>query len=167
VKPAMIFRLLWVAPLTVLTAIGAVLTVRVLAVALLHPSDDFAPLGWLLPILDTAVLVSIATLVFLIVALLSGNPIRSYQIIAACVLVVSFWPDIAIARSWWAGATWSYAVALMMMHVTAWAVTVNMLAKLTHDLVGPTAPCSRGWLLCSCGVGAGLNARLEPRAAVT
>jgi hypothetical protein len=123
-------RLYWVGPITVLVSIAAVLVVRIVAVALLHPPSD----------VRTA---------------LSGpsyyryghscqrcgvclydsgddgtNPIRTFRIIAALVLLFSFIPDILIVRSHAFGATWPYAFALMTMHVTAWAVCVTMLTKL-------------------------------------
>jgi len=125
-------RLIWVGPLTVLTSIAAVLLVRVIAVALLHPGPKFLPLALVPPILDTVVLVTWAVLVFGAFVRFASNAIRKYKIIAAIVLLLSFLPDIAIARSHWLGATWPYAFALMSMHVAAWAVCVLMLTKLTE-----------------------------------
>jgi hypothetical protein len=125
-----LMRLLWVGPLTVLVSIVAVLIVRIVAVALLHPPPEFTPLGWDSPIVLTAVFVTSAALVFVLVARLASNAIRTFRIIAAVVLLLSFLPDIAVGRSQTPGATWPDALALMAMHIAAWAVCVSMLTKL-------------------------------------
>ena len=62
------------------------------------------------------------------VATWTTRPIRTYKIIAAVVLILSFVPDIAIVR---VGVPWPLAIVLMVMHVVAWAVTVTMLTRLT------------------------------------
>lgn len=122
-------RLLWLGPLTILASILGVLIVRTLAVAILHPSPTPMSLGWVLPILFTLVLVTGAVLVFALVARYAQNPIRTFQIIAFAFLLISFLPDIAFAQAPMPGANWPNAVALMIMHVTAWAICVAMLAK--------------------------------------
>jgi hypothetical protein len=121
-------RLYWVGPLTVLASVAAVLTVRVAAVALLHPDPTFAPLFWAPPIIDTIFLCGAAVFVFMFVASWTTRPIRTYKTIAAVALILSFVPDFAIVR---AGVPWSLALVLMVMHVVAWAVTVTMLTRLT------------------------------------
>ena len=118
-------------PLTILAAIGAVLVVRVAAVAVLHPPATFQPLNWFFPIFDTTVLVTAAVIVFVVVAFAAASPIRVYQRIALAALFVSFIPDLRLPGRW-PGATWPLAVALMAMHVVAWATTVTMLTRLTH-----------------------------------
>jgi hypothetical protein len=123
-------RLFWVGPLTVLASVAAVLFVRVVAVAILDPPPEFTPLGWDSSIVLTIVFVTSAVLVFVVVARLASNPIRTYQIIAGVVLLFSFLPDISLARSQVSGANWPDALALMAMHVVAWAVCVTMLTKL-------------------------------------
>lgn len=124
-------RLLWLGPLTILASILGVLTVRVLAVAILHPDPAPISLGWAMPTLFTLVLVTGAVLVFALVARFAKNPIRSYQIIALVFLLLSFLPDIGFAQSSMPGANWPNAIALMIMHVVAWAICVTMLAKLS------------------------------------
>jgi hypothetical protein len=121
-------RLVWVGPLTVLASVAAVLFVLVVAVALLHPPPEFTPLGWDSSSVMTIVFVTGTVLVFVLVARLASNPIRIYQIIAVVVLLFSFLPDISLARSQMPGANWPDALALMAMHVAAWAVCVTMLA---------------------------------------
>jgi hypothetical protein len=123
-------RLFWVGPLTVLASVAVVLFVRVVAVAILEPPPEFTPLGWDSSIVLTIVFVTSAVLVFVLVAHLASNPVRTYQIIAGVVLLFSFLPDISLARSQVSGANWPDALALMAMHVVAWAVCVTMLTKL-------------------------------------
>jgi hypothetical protein len=126
IQPA---RLLWLGPLTVLASIAGVLIVRVLAVAVLHPDPTPMSLGWVMPTLFTLVLVTGAVLVFAAVARFAKNPIRTYQMIALVFLLLSFIPDIGFARSPMPGANWPNAIALMIMHVAAWAISVTMLVK--------------------------------------
>ena len=123
-------RLLWVGPLTVLASVAAVLFVRTVAVAMLKPPPEFTPLGRDSSVVLTAVFVTSAVLVFVLVARLASNPIRTYQVIAMVVLLFSFLPDVFLARSHTPGANWPDAFALMAMHVAAWAVCVTMLTKL-------------------------------------
>lgn len=124
-------RLLWVGPLTVAAAILGVLIIRIIAVALLRPDPMPMSLSWSLPSLFTAVLVTAAVAVFALVARFARNPIRNYQIIAFVALLVSFLPDLAYPGSGMMGASWPVAVALMSMHVVAWAICVSMLTRLS------------------------------------
>ena len=123
-------RRLWVVgPLTVLASIAAVLVVRITAVSILGPSE-FAPLDWEPPIVLTAVLVTAAVLVFAVVASLATTPLRTYRHMAFVILVLSLVPDFLLPGSE-PGATWPAVSALMVMHVAAWWVTVQMLTRLT------------------------------------
>jgi hypothetical protein len=128
-------RLLWVGPLTVLASILGVLIVRVVAVAILRPDPAPMSLGWVFPTLFTFVLVTGAVLVFALVSRFGTTPIRTYQIIAFVVLLISFLPDIGFARSGMVGANWPDAIALMVMHVVAWAICVSMLSKLSLESI--------------------------------
>jgi hypothetical protein len=124
-------RLLWVGPLAVLASIVGVLIVRVVAVAILQPDPLPLSLMWLTPIIFTAVLVTGAVLVFALVARFAKNPIRTYQVIAFVVLLLSLLPDVGYASSRMPGANWPTAIALMVMHVVAWAICVSILSKLS------------------------------------
>lgn len=130
-SPIQLRRLLWVGPLTVIASIVAVLLTRILAVAILNPDPQPMSLGWVMPIIFTFVLVSGAVLVFALVARFAKNPLRTYQIIAFVFLLISFLPDIGFARSPMPGADWPNAIALMVMHVVAWAICVPMLTRLS------------------------------------
>ena len=124
-------RLLWAGPLTILASVAAVLCVRVFAVGILHPAPRFQPLQWAPPIIDTVILVTGAVLVFSVVATMAANPIRTYRLIAVSVLLLSFIPDVLIGIAHPLGGGWPEALALMLMHVAAWSVTVTMLIGLT------------------------------------
>jgi len=126
-------RLLWVGPLTILASILGVLIVRVVAVAILQPDPTPISLGWVVPAISTFVFVTGAVLVFALVSRSAANPIRTYQIIAFVVLLLSFLPDIAYPQSHMRGANWPNAVALMVMHVVAWGICVSMLSKLSLE----------------------------------
>ena len=128
-------RLWWAGPLTILASMVGVLIVRVIAVAILQPNPTPMSLGWVLPPLFTFILVTGAVLVFALVARFATNPIRTYQIIAFVFLLVSLLPDIGFARSTMPGASWPTAIALMVMHVAAWAICVSMLPKLSREAI--------------------------------
>jgi hypothetical protein len=143
-------RLMWAGPLTILASIIGVLIVRVLAVAILQPDPTPISLGWIVPTISTFVLVTGAVLTFALVVWFTDtpaihiagvgdggrrppHPIRTYQIIAFVVLLLSFLPDIAYPQSHMQGANWPNAVALMVMHVVAWGICVSMLSKLSLE----------------------------------
>jgi len=128
-------RLWWAGPLTILASIIGVLIVRVIAVAILQPNPTPMSLGWMLPPLFTFILVTGAVLVFALVARFAKHPIRTYQIIAFIFLLISLLPDIGFARSAMPGASWPTAIALMIMHVMAWAICVCMLPKLSLEAI--------------------------------
>jgi hypothetical protein len=123
-------RLMWLGPLTVVASIAVVLLVRVVAIAVLRPAPTFMPLRILPPILDTAVLVIWAALVFATMLRFVSDPIRKFKATALVVLLLSFLPDIALAKLRLFGATWIEAVALMVMHVAAWSICVLLLTRL-------------------------------------
>ena len=120
---------------------AVVLCVRVVAVSILHPAPRFQPLQWAPPIIDTVILVTGAVLVFNVVATMSSNPIRTFRIVAASVLLLSFVPDVLLATRHSFGGGWPEALALMSMHVAAWFVTVTMLIGLTAEKTDPTDVC--------------------------
>ena len=123
-------RLVWVGPLTIAASIVAVLIVRIVAVMVLQPAPTYAPLGWFFPILDTAILVTFAVLVFGVMARALARPIRAFRITSVLVLLLSFLPILAITQEPMGGG-WPEALVLTTMHIAAWAVTVTMLTTLT------------------------------------
>ena len=134
-SPIQLKKLWTVGPLTVLAAIVGVLIVRAIALMVLTP--PFAP-GLkmiLIPIVLTLVLCTAAVVVFALVGRFAKNPIRTYIIISAVFLVISFLPDLAVPSMGAAmpGANWGYAITLMIMHVVAGFITVYTLIKLTAE----------------------------------
>ena len=130
-------RLIWLGPLTVFASTAVVFFVRLIAVAVLHPPSTFRPLGVLSPVVDTAALVTWAVLVFAAMVRFVCDPIPRFKTVAVVVLLLSFLPDIALVkwRVW--DATWTYAFALMVMHVAAWGTCVNMLIRLGLHHIAP------------------------------
>jgi len=130
-SPIQLKKLWTVGPLTVLAAIVGVLIVRAIALMVLTP--PFAPgLEMIfLPVVLTLVFCTAAVVVFALVGRFAKNPIRTYIIISAVFLVVSFLPDIAVVSAPMPGAGWPYSITLMIMHVVAGFVTVYTLIKLT------------------------------------
>ena len=122
-------RLLWVGPATVVAAVAAVQILQALAIPLLNPgprsllrSDE--------PAIFTTVLVTIAIIVFGVVRQTDPKPLRTYRDIAFAALLVSCVPDLAIGFGLIRPRGWRLATVFVMMHIAAWAVTVEMLSRL-------------------------------------
>jgi hypothetical protein len=130
-------RLIWLGPLTVFASTAVVFCVRLIVVAVLQPPSAFRPLGVLPPIVDTAALVTWAVLVFVGMVRFVCNPIHKFKTLSVVVLLLSFLPDIALVkwRVW--NATWSYAFALMIMHVAAWGTCVAVLTRPSLHQIAP------------------------------
>src|SRR5262245_35907001 len=130
-------RLCWVGPITVATSVLAVSIVQLIVVRILTPLPRFseAVLSSREPAIVTAVLVSAAVLVFAACVRLAADPVRTYRRIAFGALLISCVPNVAIAILLRPAADWPSMIALMAMHVAAWAVTVTMLTRMTatHD----------------------------------
>jgi hypothetical protein len=124
-------RELWVSALTVVLSEIGVLAVREVAVRVLHPDPEYAPLTLGPPIIDTALATLVAIRVFLAVAASHPNPVRTWRLVATIVLVISFAPDIALATfAPMLHGGWPEASALMVMHVVVWAICITVLPGL-------------------------------------
>jgi hypothetical protein len=123
-------RLFWVGPLTIAVAVLAVLAVRVIAFAVLTLPAAFPPLGWSPLILFTTVFVTMAVLVFAVVARRTADPASTYRKVALTALIVSLVPDLLLPLDGTSGSTWPAVVVLMVMHVAAWWPTVRILTTL-------------------------------------
>jgi hypothetical protein len=128
-KPRLI-RLVWAGPLTILVSVTAVWLIRLAAVSILRPKEEFMPLTPGPPVFDTVVAVGAAIIVFARIWSDSLEPAREYRSLAAKVLLVSFAPDIALAVMHGFGGGWPEALALMAMHVAVWAICVTVLPAL-------------------------------------
>jgi len=123
-------RLLWVGPLTVLTSIAAVLVVRLLVIHIPGARADATPLGLIAPTIDTAILVSIAVLIFAGISASSDHPVRTFRRVAFAALLVSFVPLLVVFRGPMIGGA-PTALALMILHVAAYLPCVTVLPRLT------------------------------------
>ena len=125
-------RLYWVGPATILAAVGAVVIVQQVSLLVLHDLPKFS--GRILrssePAFVTAFFVGCAVLIFPIVVDATKNPLRTFRRLALGVLLISCVPNLIAAFARDAGVEWGM-LALMVMHVVAWAVTVAMLTRLT------------------------------------
>jgi hypothetical protein len=125
-----LIRLLWAGPLTVLVSVAAVCLIRLAAVSILRPNEEFVPLTPGVPVFDTALAAGAAIVVFARIWSDSLEPARDYRSLAARVLIVSFVPDVALALVHGFGGGWPEAFAVMAMHVAVWAICVTMLPAL-------------------------------------
>jgi hypothetical protein len=129
VDPARVLR---AGPLVLLTAVLAVMCIRIIAVHILK-DPDFQPLRVAPPILDTVVFGAAAVYVFFRMCFSSlDDPTIRYRSLAWKVLVVLFAPDVVVAlrHSW--GGGWPEAIALMTMHIAVWALCTSMLPSLAR-----------------------------------
>ena len=121
-------RLIWVGPLTVMSAVAAVRVIQAgTRVAFGMPPDGEEPAVF------TAFFVTIAGFVFATVATEAPAPEPTFRRIALVCLLLSFLPDVAIGQfNLIKGAGWALAWIFIAMHVAAWFVTVEMLTRLTR-----------------------------------
>jgi hypothetical protein len=123
-------RMLWVAPLTVVASVLAVLAVREVAIRVVHPAPEFLPLTLGPPILDT-ILGCLGAIVVFGSIVFYPDSVRTYRRVAAAVLLVSFIPDVLLAKSHEMGGGWTEALFLVIMHVVVWAICVTVLPGLS------------------------------------
>jgi hypothetical protein len=126
-------RLWWAGPLVIAAAIVANTLIRLAAVAVLQPDPAFMPLTPMNPIGLTFVGVLAAVIVFAVVARFARRPVTTFKRIALVALIVSLVPDVLmLATGFLPGTTLANVLALMLMHVVAWAISVYGLTALTR-----------------------------------
>jgi hypothetical protein len=132
-KRVRLTRLAWVGPLSIATAVLAVLAIQAVAIRAISPLPRFseAILSSAEPALLTAVLGSAGVAVFVLCVRWAVDPLQKYRQIALAALLVSFLPNIAAGLLMRPAVDWPSMMVLMAMHVAAWAVTVSMLTRLT------------------------------------
>jgi hypothetical protein len=125
-------RLYWVGPLTIAVAIGAVAAVQQISLWVLRDLPAFSDnvLHSKEPAYATLVFVGGAVLIFPIIVDAAQNPLRTFRRLALGVMLVSCIPNLVAAFARDAGIEWGM-LALMTMHIVAWAVTTTMLTRLT------------------------------------
>jgi hypothetical protein len=120
----------------------AVAVIQRIAAALLSPLPVYWPLHSFEPLVVTAMLVTAAVGVFPVVSQEAVDPIRTYRRISLGVLILSSAPTIALSLSSPpapAPSLWPLVGVFIVIHVVAWAVTVEMLTLLATDRHPPAA----------------------------
>ena len=131
-------RLYWVGRATVGAAVLAVVAWQKISVALLPPVSAFSDsiLKSNEPALVTALLVGGAVVIFPMFVEMASNPLKTFRRASLVVMLISCVPNLFAALSRDAGVEWGM-LALMVMHVVVWAVTVPLLTRLTVTTVQP------------------------------
>ena len=125
--------LLWAGPLAAILAAVANTVVYFVAYGLGAMPQDVAVQGsgpiTLEPVVFASVIGAVgAAVVFASVALLARRrPVRTFSVVAAVVLVLSFYTPFTIP-----GAPVAMVATLLLMHVVAAVVIVGVLARLAH-----------------------------------
>lgn len=120
-------RLWWVGLLAIAAAVAANALMRAGVVALFDVPAGFEALMLEEVVLSTVIGVAGATGVYAIVGWFAQRPIRSFRIIAAVALLLSFVPPLTLP-----GASVSILLALGLMHVVAAAISVVLLTTLAR-----------------------------------
>ncbi|MCA1717439.1 MAG: DUF6069 family protein [Actinobacteria bacterium] len=125
-------RLLWAGPLAAVSAAVANAVVYFVASALGTMPQDFVVQGsgpiTLAPVVVSSLIGAAgAAVIFTIVALLTRRPIRTFRVVAAVVLALSFATPLTIP-----GAPLSMILTLELMHVVAAVIIVGMLTTLAR-----------------------------------
>jgi hypothetical protein len=125
-------RLLWIVPLAAVSAAVANAVVYFVASALGAMPQDFVvqdsgPLTLAPVVLSSLIGAAGAAVIFTLVALLARRPIRTFRIVAAVVLMLSFATPLTIP-----GAPLSVILTLELMHVVAAVIITGMLTTLAR-----------------------------------
>ena len=125
-------RLYWVGPATIVAAVSAVMIVQRASLLALRDLPKFSGriLGSNEPAWATALFVGGAVLIFPIVVDAAARPLRTFRRLAFIVLMTSCIPNLIAGLGRRSGIDWGM-LALMLLHIVAWAVTVTMLTRLT------------------------------------
>jgi hypothetical protein len=116
-------RVAWAGPLTVMTSIAAVHMVRQVVMRLPDVHRDSIAFGVVAVTADTAVLCTIAVIVFGLLSAFHDEPIRRFRWIAFGALLASFLPLVAAPEI--GGSATAFSVA--SMHVAAYLPCVTLL----------------------------------------
>lgn len=128
-------KLWWVGPLTIVAAVVANLVAVALFQAALRPDPAFLPLTYGPVAFFSAVGALGAVIVYAAVGRLSRRPLSLYRRIALVALIVSCVPDLLLPLqpAAFPGVSWPNVVALIVLHLIAWAVCVQLLTRLAGE----------------------------------
>src|SRR3954464_14675908 len=121
-------RLAWAGPLTVMTSIATVHLVRQVVIRLPHIRAGSVVFGIVAVTADTAILCTIAVLVFGLLSAFHDDAIRRFRWIAFAALLVSFLPLVHFP----ALGNAATAVGVAAMHVAAYVPCVTLLPWATR-----------------------------------
>jgi hypothetical protein len=122
-------RLLWAGPLAIVLALIANFILWRLALAVLDIPAEFMPLNSPSPVFLTFAGMLGAVIAFAVVGRLSKRPVRTFNLVALVVLILSFLPDVGLLAVGAPGATLPGVLVLMLMHVVAAGIAVWVLGK--------------------------------------
>ena len=128
-------RLLRMGLVALVASVVANLIVRALLLAVLDISPAFPPFQVGAIAFFTALGAIGATLVFALISRFAARPVRTFQIVALVVLILSIIPNIAAALNPasapfpFPGVTATAMLALMLLHLVAAAVIVPLLSR--------------------------------------
>jgi len=116
-------RIAWAGPLTVMTSIAAVHIVRQVVMRLPHVRSGSVAFGVIAVTADTALLCTIAVIIFGLLSAFHDDAVRRFRWIAFGALLVSFLPLVAAPEI---GGV-ATVMAVGAMHVAAYAPCVTLL----------------------------------------
>lgn len=116
-------RIAWAGPLSVLTSLCAVHTVRFAVLHLPGVRHTSFALGWGAVTADTVILCSLAVIVFALTCAFYDGPVRRFRWIAFAALLVSFLPILATPDI----GTIQTMIGVAAMHVAASVPCVTLL----------------------------------------
>lgn len=116
-------RVAWAGPLTIVTSIAAVHSVRQVVIRLPHIRLESVALRTVAVTADTAILCTIAVLVFGVLSALHDRPIRRFRWIALGALLASFLPLVFDAEI----GNVPTVIGVAAMHVAAYVPCVTLL----------------------------------------
>ena len=127
-------RLLWAAPVTILTVMLANTLVRFAAAAALQPDPAFVPLGPVTPAVFSLLGVLGAVILLAVLGRTSRRPLWLFRRIVLIALPLTWVPDVLLlVSSSFPGANPANVLVLMSMHAVAVAIILSVLIPLARE----------------------------------
>ena len=127
-------RLLWAAPVTILTVMLANTLVRFAAAAALQPDPAFVPLGPVTPAVFSLLGVLGAVMLLVVMGRTSRRPLWLFRRIVLIALPITWVPDVLLlVTSSFPGANPANVLVLMSMHAVAVAIILTVLIPLARE----------------------------------
>ena len=127
-------RLLWAAPVTILTVMVANTLVRFAAAAALQPDPAFVPLGPVTPAVFSLLGVLGAVILLAVIGRFSRRPLWLFRRIVLIALPITWVPDVLLlVASSFPGANPANVLVLMSMHAVAVAIILAVLIPLARE----------------------------------